>query len=308
MPPVLKTDLAVSRQPGQFATVEDLGRSTGSRFYVHSGTGGSGAGCGYTPSAPLTTLAAAVALCTANKGDIIYLMPGHAESIGAAGININVAGISIIGLGTGASRPTFTWHTTDAVLTISAASVLLHNFITTVDIDEVVSMILVTGAAVVIDKVDHIDAGATQAIQWLLTTNAADYLTIRNCFHVQNTAAASAQKWIQLVGPDYARIIDNIFILTLNASTSSCTISGSTAVVFATIARNLIMQTGATINTVVNCVTGSTGIISDNRAGSGTSVATTGAFTGDGMFMFENKWADSAAASGLLAPAVDTDT
>ncbi len=69
-----------------------------------------------------------------------------------------------------------------------------------------------------------------------------------------------------------------------------------------------MLWTGATINTVVNLVTGSTGIISDNRAGSGTSVATAGAFTGDACFMFNNLWADTAAASGLLAPLVDTDT
>lgn len=286
----------------RFATLPEAGNI----YFVSSVTGSATGGA--TADAPAATIAQALLLCTASNGDIIYVLPGHVESIGAAGLAWNVAGVSLIGLGTGALRPTLTWHTTDAVVTVSGANMLIKNIRTTVDLDEVVSMFLVTGANVTFDTVDHIDAGATQAIQWLLTTNAADYLTIKNCYHVQNTAAATAQKWIQLVGPDYVRIHDNIFILTLNASTSSMTISGSTAVVFATIARNFFMQTGATITTVVNCVTGSTGIISDNRAGSGTSVATAAAFTGDGMFMFNNLWADTAAASGLLAPVADTDT
>lgn len=302
MPVTTPGNFARSRAALRFSTLPEAGNI----YFVSSVTGSSTGG--YTADGPAATIAQALALCTASNGDVIYVLPGHVESIGAAGLAWNVAGVSIIGLGTGALRPTLTWHTTDAVVTVSGANMLIKNIRTTVDLDEVVSMFLVTGANVTFDTVDHIDAGATQAIQWLLTTNAADYLTIKNCFHVQNTAAAAAQKWIQLVGPDYVRITDNIFILTLNASTSSMTISGSTAVVFATIARNLFMQTGATITTVVNCVTTSTGIISDNRAGTGTSVATAAAFTGDAMFMFNNLWADTAAASGLLAPVADTDT
>jgi hypothetical protein len=59
---------------------------------------------------------------------------------------------------------------------------------------------------------------------------------------------------------------------------------------------------------VINLVTGSTGIIAYNRIGSGTSVATAAVITGDGCFMMQNFWADTAAASGLLAPGVDSDT
>mgnify|MGYP006139353905 CR=1 FL=1 len=44
-----------------------------------------------------------------NKGDVIVVMPGHAETVsGAAGINCDVAGVSIVGLGRGAARPTIT--------------------------------------------------------------------------------------------------------------------------------------------------------------------------------------------------------
>lgn len=302
-----RTALFGRNTPGGLFVIEDTSRTTGSRFYVHSGTGAITGG--YSPDAPAATIAQALALCTANKNDIIYVMPGHAESIGAAGLTWNVAGVEIIGLGVGSNRPTLTWHTTDAVVTISAANMAVRNILTKVDLDEVVSMFLVTGAGVTLDAVDFLETAAAQAIQWLLTTAAADQLTIRNCYHRQMTAAASAQKWIQVVGTDDTRIFDNIFILTANASTSSALISGSTALVCCDISRNRGMFIGATITGIITLVTGSTGCICDNRFGSGTSVATTTAFTGDACFLANNLWADTmGTASGLLAPAVDTDT
>lgn len=284
-------------------------RHSGNIYYVDSGA--ASGGNGLSPEYAKQTLAAAVSLCTANNGDVVYVLEGHSEDIAAAGVNINTAGITIIGLGHGALRPALTWTATNSVLTISADNVRIENIITAAGIDEVVSMILVTGAHCTLDRIDFglAGTGATyQAIQWLKTSAAADGLTIQNCRQRQLTAAASAQKWIELVGCDFTRIIDNTFQLVANASTSSHLISGSTAVVSCEIARNLCVFTGGTIDKVINLVTGSTGIISDNRIGSGTGVATAGAITGDGCFMFENYWADSPAASGLLAPAVDTDS
>lgn len=275
--------------------------------YVSSGLGSS-TGPGWTPESAYATVAQALSASVASNGDVILILPGHTESIGASGLAWNKAGVSIIGLGNGNSRPTFTWHTTDAVVTVSGANMLIQNIITTVDLDEVVSMFLVTGAGVTFDQVDFKDAGSTQAIQWMLTTNAADQLTIKNCFHVQNSAAAAAQKWIQLVGTDHTRILNNTFMMTANASTSSHLISGSTAVVNCEIGNNKGLFLGATITIVVNLVTTSTGIIYGNTFGTGTSVATAAAYTGDACFFFNNYFADSVAASGLLAPGVDSDT
>jgi hypothetical protein len=282
--------------------------NAGQNFFVSSTAGSSGNdGLGF--STPKATLAQALALCTANRGDRIFLMPAHAESVGAAGLAWNVAGVSIIGLGNGSNRPTFTWHTTDAVVTISAANVLIQNIITAVDVDEIVSMFLVTGANVTFDAVDFVElATSAQAIQWLLTTNAADFLTIKNCRHRQITAAAAAQLWIQIVGADFPRIVDNTFMIVAAASTGSSLISFSTACIYVEVMRNVMMWIGATITKVVTAATGTTGYFGDNRLASGTSVATAAAIACDAAFMGENYWGDTAQVSGLLAPVVDTDT
>ena len=55
---------------------------------------------------PFGTIDYAVGRCTANRGDVIYVMPGHSETIGAAAaVDFDVAGITVIGLGRGALQP-----------------------------------------------------------------------------------------------------------------------------------------------------------------------------------------------------------
>jgi hypothetical protein len=280
----------------------------GDVFYVDS-VNGSASGPGYSPETAYATVEQALAVVNASSQATIYVAPWHAQTVATAGLAWNKAGVNIIGLGTGNMRPTFTWANTDSVLTISGANTYVRNIITKVSVDECVSMILVTGAGVTLDTVDFADnSGTGQAIQWLLTTAAADQLTIKNCFHVQNSAAGSAQKWIQLVGTDHTRIVDNTFIMTANASTSSHLISGSTAVVNCEIGRNKGCFLGATITIIMNLVTTSTGFIYDNKFFSGTSVATAAAYTCDACGFADNKWHDTVSTSGLLAPAVDTDT
>jgi hypothetical protein len=93
--------------------------TAGKIFWVGNRTG-LPAGNGSSPDYPCSTLNGALAKCTSGRGDIVYVLPGHAESISAADAWSNlVAGTKIIGLGDlGADAPTFTW--TDAAGTILA--------------------------------------------------------------------------------------------------------------------------------------------------------------------------------------------
>ena len=68
--------------------------------------------------------------CTASRGDIIFVKPGHAETVSSAAfIALDVAGIALIGLGRGANRPTLTWSTTTSTITVAANDILVHNFL-----------------------------------------------------------------------------------------------------------------------------------------------------------------------------------
>ncbi|MDE2097568.1 MAG: hypothetical protein KGL39_10005 [Patescibacteria group bacterium] len=83
-----------------------------------------------TFNAPFATLQYAVSRCIDQRGDIIFLKPGHNEIISGATPNLDggaitannlslyTAGVAIVGLGFGSLRPTFTF-------TAAAASILL---------------------------------------------------------------------------------------------------------------------------------------------------------------------------------------
>lgn len=123
--------------------------TTGKVLFVDYTTGTDGNGRGDSPSNPLKTLDYAIGKCRANKGDVIILMPGHAESVIAAGtITCDVAGVTIIGMGNGSNRPTFTFSTAvGATIAISAANVKFQNVIFDLTgVDGITTGLNVTGA------------------------------------------------------------------------------------------------------------------------------------------------------------------
>jgi hypothetical protein len=62
---------------------------------------------------PFATIDYAVGKCTANRGDIIMVMPGHSETISSAtSLVFDVAGVAVIGLGTGSLRPDLNFSNT----------------------------------------------------------------------------------------------------------------------------------------------------------------------------------------------------
>lgn len=111
--------------------IADQGVSPGARFWVHGTTGSDSAGYGSSPEKPFATLDYAIGKCTASKGDIVYLMPGHAENIASAtGCVLDVAGVNVIGLGNGTLRPTLTLTTADtALISITAPNCYLENIL-----------------------------------------------------------------------------------------------------------------------------------------------------------------------------------
>jgi len=80
---------------------------------------------------PFATIDYAVGRCTAGRGDVIMVKPGHAESVSAAaGIALDVDGIAVIGLGLGSSRPTITLDTANtATITVAANNVSVKNIL-----------------------------------------------------------------------------------------------------------------------------------------------------------------------------------
>jgi hypothetical protein len=160
--------------------------TTGTYFFVHSGTGADSAS-GRDKTHPLATVAAAIAKCTANKGDVILLMPGHAETIlNATAFNLSIAGVSVIGLGQGLLRPTFTYTTaTTATWTVSAANCSITNCHFIANFANVASAFTTAAAKdFAITQNSFVDNSASLNFLCIVTTNAtnndADGLTFTN--------------------------------------------------------------------------------------------------------------------------------
>lgn len=97
---------------------------------------------------PYATVALALARCTADNGDIIVCKAKHAETFSAAAaLELNKAGVALIGLGAGTERPTFTFDTsTAASLLISAASVTVEGCLFLTALDQLLHPIDITGS------------------------------------------------------------------------------------------------------------------------------------------------------------------
>ena len=99
---------------------------TGSIFYVDSNVDNEGDGSNWINATD--TLDEAVVLCSANNGDIIYVAQGHAETLSAAdAVDLDIAGITVIGLGNGADMPEFTFGHANAEFVIGAANIRVSN-------------------------------------------------------------------------------------------------------------------------------------------------------------------------------------
>src|SRR4051812_13860248 len=125
-----RTELFARKQSGGMFSIVNQAMTTGNIFFVNSVTGSDSAGGGQNPDAPLATIDYAIGLCTANQGDRIYVMPSHVETISAAGgVALDVAGVEIIGIGTGAARPKVNFTATGSTFAVSAANCTVRNIL-----------------------------------------------------------------------------------------------------------------------------------------------------------------------------------
>lgn len=132
-----RTALFSRTQPGGLFAIQDVPQHPGDIYFVHSGTGTDAAGYGANPDAPVATLDYAMGLCTASQGDVIYVLPGHAETISTVALSptFDKAGVTVICLGEGENRPIWTFTHVDAAFVYSSASVKFVRPLAKCDVD-----------------------------------------------------------------------------------------------------------------------------------------------------------------------------
>jgi hypothetical protein len=172
----------------------------GKVFWVSS-TAGSNGNKG-TFDRPFATIDYAVGMCSASKGDIIMVKPGHVETVSAAGgLALDVAGIAIVGLGSGSLRPTINFTTVvGADMNVDAANITMSNFLFTGGIDALTGPIDINAADFTLTNFETRDVTG-QATDFIVTDANASRLAISGWVH-RGAAAAGADTAISLVGGD----------------------------------------------------------------------------------------------------------
>jgi len=250
----------------------------GKIFYVDY-TNGDNARSGLSPATAVKTTTYAISLATASRGDVIVWLPGHAETLATAGaLTVSKAGLTFGSIGQGALRATFTLSGTASTIAITAANTVMEDFIIKPSIDSVVSAIVVSAANVTLDY-EAQDASATvEFVNTLLTTAAADNLTVKYK-HLGFIAGNAGVNGIRLVGCNNATLDVDYYGIASTAVVEFHTTACSNIVVKGT----MYNESAATTKNVVDTVTGSTWScdIYDAKAGAKLSGGSAGAIAAD---------------------------
>jgi hypothetical protein len=184
-------------------TASNLTHTAGDIFYVHS-SDGENTYSGKQPDKPFKSILYALTKCTASTGNLIFALPGHVESIIAAGgLDLNIAGVNIIFLGYGSSKAKVEF-TTDvgADLDVSANGVTLVNPKFVSGIDALTGPIDINAANFRILNGEYHDAAGKAATDCIVGTSAAIGLTIDGWKYFESTTGTQKQSNIQLDGVD----------------------------------------------------------------------------------------------------------
>lgn len=262
-----RTALFVRQQPGGVFTVTDATEHPGDIWFVNSATGTDGAGYGQNPDAPVASKDYAVGLATANNGDVVYLMPGHAETINTAGgITLDKAGLSVVGLGNGEDRPVITVGSSldTATVLVSAVDVKLKNIVFQPGNDGVDVLLDIDADGCVVEDCEFRsdETNAYQADSYIDVNggaNAADRCAIRRCRITSPTAGAA--QGIEIGAVEDQIVIEDCWI---DGDFTAAGIHSASAFTNSLIARNYVANRNAGEH-AIELSAAATGMLVDNR-------------------------------------------
>lgn len=286
--------------------------TTGTYFFVHSGTGAAG-NDGKSAQTPNATLQQAIDKCTANKADVIVVLPGHAETVTATSIAMNKAGVTVVGLGSGNLRPTFTYGAAAATITVSAANTSFLNCRFIANFADVAAAFTLGAAkGTTIANSDFLDTSSILNFLSIVVTGAtandADGLTF-NGNYVYGLAATDGAV-ISILG-DNLRIqaCDNVVDKAATNNAGHFITLSSKIVGGIRLLRNILTVVGSAGATVGVFGTGSgttsSGIIADNYVWSLDTTTALFFTASTGIRFIQNFMSGAVDKSGTLFPAAD---
>lgn len=241
---------------------------------------------GTNPTNPFASIDYAVGLCTANVGDVIVALPGHVETIAAAGgLDLDVAGITVIGIGSGTLQPQIkVGGATTADIDIDAANITVFGMNIVANYADVAVLFDVNA-----DDFSVLNCRFTQAAVDLnalicvqdAAAGGSDRIRIEGCHAIMYDAANT--HFVNFAGTGDGHIVRGN---TLHGDWGTMAVGGAGVVTFATITDNVIANAASTSDACINFAATATGIVMRNLC-SGAAAQANG-ITATAMAIAEN--------------------
>lgn len=214
----------------------------GSVVWVGNRTG-TPVGDGSTPQYPLSSVFGATGaiakLAALNKtasridgvGGLVKVLPGHAENLAASTSmttlgGSTLTGVNIVGLGSGASRPTFNWTAAASALLLNQAGFWLRNVVLNMNktaATVVTAAVTVSAADCGVEDVEFLpNTSATQltTTAWTIASGATRF-TARRLIGLGETFATNPTDiFTTTAAVDRLTMIDCKFMVAMNATTN----------------------------------------------------------------------------------------
>ncbi len=283
--------------------ITSIGEHPGAIFFVDSGHGyaSDAAGFGKSPDSPVATIDYAVSLCTDSAGDVIYVMPGHTETIATAGaLALDVIGIRVIGIGSGTIQPILDLTDNLSTITIGAANVTVEDLVIRTSDDDVATIFDVNAddftlrhcrfVQSAVDKnglVSVLDAAA----------GASDRITIEDCHAIMYDA--SNTHFVNFTGTGTGHVVRRNVLI---GDWGTIAIGGAGVITYVSIHDNYISNQATTDDAGINISDTSPGIVANNRIGYGDAGDQTTAIDAIVASCLENYVVDIGDRQGVLDP------
>ena len=266
---------------------------------------------------PFSTLDYAIGKCTAGRGDIIFLMPSHAETISSAtALNLDVAGIAVIGLGAGTATPKFTLDTAaTTTIPVSAANITIKNVRFSANFADIVSVFTTTTAKYFcIDGCDFKATATNMNFLYIVdtdtTTNNTDGLTIIGSTWVEPDTATLTLVKCDSINTGW-RIDNNDLNLGVNNNKASIiAIATGKNLLDLEVSDNKVYRLNTDTATggilITTDVSTNTGFVSHNHVQHADTAAEILVTATSGLGFVDNRASGVAGASGYLLPAADS--
>jgi len=237
--------------------------TTGNVFFVSSVTGSDGNN-GKKPSQAFATLDKATNACTANKNDIVYIMPNHAETISGSTTWVpDIAGVQYIGVGLGADAPELTFSATGSTIDVTGANSLFKNIRFIAGISAVVEGIDVGANHVTFENCTWDFSSTGYDFVKMIDFTSADYCTVKNCRFIAENATAGSERGVHFEAADHLIVEGCLFTGDYSAAPITSTDADVSKSVL--ILNNRIYNDDtASTNGGIRLIAASTGMIAHN--------------------------------------------